>query len=42
MEAICSPKRRLELELHYIKSQKVSVIDTAVDASQKTVFFDSH
>jgi hypothetical protein len=39
METIHSPKRRLELELHGTKSQKASVIDTAVKASQKTVFF---
>jgi hypothetical protein len=29
-----------ELELHGTKSQKASVIDTAVKASQKTVIFD--
>jgi hypothetical protein len=40
MEAICSPKRRFGLELHDTKSKKASVIDTAVKASKKTVFFD--
>jgi hypothetical protein len=40
MEAIYSPKRRFELELHGAKSQKASLIDTAVEASQKVVFFD--
>jgi hypothetical protein len=40
MEAICSPKRRFELEQHGTKSQNVSIIDTAVKASQRTMFFD--
>jgi hypothetical protein len=30
METIRSPKRRFELELHGAKSQKASIIDTAV------------
>jgi hypothetical protein len=40
MEAICSPKRRFELELHGTRSHKISIIDTAVKASQKTVLLD--
>jgi hypothetical protein len=35
-----SPKRPFELELHDSKSQKASIIDTAMKVSQKTVFFD--
>jgi hypothetical protein len=38
-ETILSAKRRFELEPHGTKSQKTSVIDTAVKASQRTVFF---
>jgi hypothetical protein len=39
MEKILPPKRRFNLELHSTKSQKASIIDIAVNASQKTVFF---
>jgi hypothetical protein len=40
VEAVCSPKRRLYLEPLGAKSQKISVIDTAVKTAQKTEFFD--
>jgi hypothetical protein len=40
MEAICSPNCRFELVLHGTKSQKAFIIDTAMKASQRTVFFD--
>jgi hypothetical protein len=40
METIYSLKSEFEPELHGTKSQKESVIDTAVKASKKTVFFD--
>jgi hypothetical protein len=40
MQMIRSPKRRFELELHNKKFQETSIIDTAVKASEKTVFFD--
>jgi hypothetical protein len=40
MEALCSPKRQFELEPHGTKTQKASIIDTAVKASQRTVFCD--
>jgi hypothetical protein len=37
----CHPEERwFELELHGIKSQKTSIIDIAVRAFRKTVFFD--
>jgi hypothetical protein len=39
MEMIHSLKRRFELVLHGTKSQKTPLIDTALKASQKTVFF---
>jgi hypothetical protein len=39
VEKICSPKRRFELEIHSTKSQKASLIDSTVKASQRTVFF---
>jgi hypothetical protein len=35
------PKLRIYLEPHCTKSQMISLIDTAVATSQKTVFFDS-
>jgi hypothetical protein len=35
MEAVCCPKCRFIL--HGINSQKISIIDTAVKTSQKTV-----
>jgi hypothetical protein len=40
MEAIWSPKRRFELDLHGAKSRKASITDTAVNVSQRTGFFD--
>jgi hypothetical protein len=40
MEAILSAKRRFETELYGTKSQNACIIDTAVKASQRTVFFD--
>jgi hypothetical protein len=40
MEAMCSPKRMFELHLHGTNYQKASIIDTAVKASQRTVFLD--
>jgi hypothetical protein len=33
-------KMSIELDVHGMKSQKASIIDTAVKASQKMVFFD--
>jgi hypothetical protein len=39
MEAICTAKRRLQLELRSTKSQKASVIVITVKAFQRTVFF---
>jgi hypothetical protein len=39
MQTICSPKRRFKLVLHGTKSKKVSLIDTAVKAFQKTAVF---
>jgi stage III sporulation protein SpoIIIAA len=35
MGAICSPKRLFYLESHGMKSQKITIIDTAVEISQK-------
>jgi hypothetical protein len=40
MEMIYPPKCWVELVLHNKKSQKASIIDTAMKASQKTVFFN--
>jgi hypothetical protein len=40
METMRSPKRRLAVVLHGTMSQKASLLDTAVKASQKTVFVD--
>jgi hypothetical protein len=37
---IRSPKRRFERQLHGTNSRKASIIDTAIIASQKTVFGD--
>jgi hypothetical protein len=39
METVRFPKRRFKLKIYSTKSQKASVIDIAVKASQKTVFF---
>jgi hypothetical protein len=36
-----SPKRRFELELHGTKPQKTFIIDTDVEASQRTVYYIS-
>jgi hypothetical protein len=41
METIPSPKRRFERELHGTKSQKASIIDTAVKASHRTGCFEN-
>jgi hypothetical protein len=38
----CSPKRRFEPVLHCTKSQKTSLIDTAVKVPQKTVEWSSN
>jgi hypothetical protein len=40
METIRSPKHQFKLERHGTKAQKASVIDTAVKAFQRTVFFN--
>jgi hypothetical protein len=40
MEAVRSPKRRVERVLHGVKFQKTSITDVAVKTSQKTVFFE--
>jgi hypothetical protein len=40
MEITFSPKHQSELQLYGTKSQKASIIDTAVKAFQRAVFFD--
>jgi hypothetical protein len=41
MEAVRSPKRRVEIVLHGVKFQKTSIIDTTVKAPRKTLSFES-
>jgi hypothetical protein len=40
MEIVRSPKRLFDIVLHDTEPQKTSVSDTALKASQKTVFFE--
>jgi hypothetical protein len=40
MERVGFPKRRFEIIIHGTKSQKTSLIDTAVKASQKAAVFE--